>query len=69
MAGGDNGSTVDVDAHIRVDAGVRAIGAGSCDNRAAVDDQPAVGVDAIPFTGFSSDLDDQTGLTVNAPRL
>ena len=48
-----------MDSHIRINACIGTVGAGRSGDGAAVDYQPAVGVDAITFAGFAGDSDGQ----------
>ena len=56
IAGGRYCAAVDGDAHGGVDTRVPAVGAGRGGDGAAVDYQPAVGVDAVAFAGLAGDL-------------
>ena len=59
IAGGHDRTAVEGDAHAGVKAGVPAGGAGGSGDIAAVDHQPAVGVDAVTLPGLAGDPDVQ----------
>ena len=60
MAARNHCAAVDMNAHIGINACICAVGAGLCRYGAAVYDQPAVGVDAVTFTGLTGDPDVET---------
>ena len=59
IAAGDHDAAVDVNAVIRIQSGIRTVGAGCCNDHAAVDDQPAIGIDAIALAGLPGHFDSQ----------
>ena len=59
MSCGDDCTAIDMNAHVRIDACVGAGGTGGRKNGAAIDHQPAVGIDAITFAGLTVDADGQ----------
>ena len=59
ITAGNDGTAVDVDALVRVDARIRAKAAGLRQHRTAVDHQPAVGIDAVALTRRAVDHNGQ----------
>ena len=60
IAARQHGAAVEINAHIGVDTRIHAGGTPLCNHGAAIDDQPAVGVDAVPFTCAAINQNGQT---------